>query len=55
MTPEWLKTHTPDNATVYLCGSMAFMDSMAGLFESFERPQQSVRFEPFGPKMSVAV
>lgn len=55
ITQEWLKENTPENATVYLCGSMAFMDSMAGIFESFARPQQTVCFEPFGPKMSVAV
>lgn len=53
MTPEWLKANTPDNAAVYICGSTGFMDSMAGVFESFGRPEQTVNFEPFGPKMSV--
>lgn len=54
ITGDWLKENTPQNATVYLCGSVAFMEDMAGIFESFSRPQQTVCFEPFGPKMSMS-
>ncbi len=50
----WLNQHTPDNADVYLCGSIYFMESMAGALASLSRKEQNVYFEPFGPKMSMA-
>ena len=50
----WLNQHTPDNADVYLCGSIYFMESMSEALASLSRKEQNVYFEPFGPKMSVS-
>ncbi|MDO5638852.1 MAG: globin domain-containing protein [Neisseria sp.] len=49
----WLEAHTPADADVYLCGSIGFMESIAGELDSLARKEQNVYFEPFGPKMSV--
>ena len=49
----WLQANTPANADVYLCGSIHFMENLCGLFESLQRKEQKIYFEPFGPKMSM--
>lgn len=53
ITAEYLAEHLPENADIYLCGSVRFMESVIGLLEGLNRPQQTIHFEPFGPKMSL--
>lgn len=49
-----LKT-LPNPADVYVCGSMAFMDSMIETLIALEHSGDNLHYEPFGPKMSLIV
>lgn len=49
---NWLKG-LPMPADVYVCGSMAFMDSMIDGLIALDHGVDSVHYEPFGPKMSL--
>lgn len=49
-----LKT-LPNPADVYVCGSMAFMDSMIGTLIALEHSGDNIHYEPFGPKMSLVL
>ncbi|PNK60081.1 globin domain-containing protein [Psychrobacter sp. FDAARGOS_221] len=49
----WLKT-LPNPADVYVCGSMAFMDSMIDGLMTLEHSGDNLHYEPFGPKMSLS-
>lgn len=48
----WLKA-LPKPADVYVCGSMAFMDSMIDGLLALKHGEDTVHYEPFGPKMSL--
>lgn len=48
----WLKS-LPNPADVYVCGSMAFMDSMIDGLTALEHSGDMIHYEPFGPKMSL--
>ena len=48
----WLK-ELPKPADVYVCGSMAFMDSMIDGLLALKHGEDTVHYEPFGPKMSL--
>ncbi|MDO5769201.1 MAG: globin domain-containing protein [Psychrobacter sp.] len=48
----WLAT-LPVPADVYVCGSMGFMDSMIDGLLALKHGEDSVHYEPFGPKMSL--
>lgn len=45
----------PNPADVYVCGSMAFMDSMINGLIALEHSGDSIHYEPFGPKMSLVI
>lgn len=53
ITADYLAQYLPENADIYLCGSVRFMESMIDLLQALNRPQQTIHFEPFGPKMSL--
>lgn len=44
----------PKPADVYICGSMRFMETMVAHLTLLEHQQDSVHYEPFGPKMSLS-
>lgn len=50
----WLKT-LPNPADIYVCGSMAFMDSMIEGLVALKHSGDNIHYEPFGPKMSLSV
>lgn len=52
LNESWLNT-LPNPADVYVCGSMAFMDSMIDGLISLEHSGDNIHYEPFGPKMSL--
>ncbi|MGM8909909.1 globin domain-containing protein [Psychrobacter sp. 1U1] len=43
----------PKPADIYVCGSMPFMESMIDGLMKLEHGVDNVRYEPFGPKMSL--
>lgn len=45
----------PKPADIYLCGSMAFMESMKQGLLLLQHHNENVHYEPFGPKMSLQV
>ena len=50
----WLAS-LPNPADVYVCGSMPFMESIIDGLHVLEHSKDSLHYEPFGPKMSLAV
>ena len=52
---ETLLATLPKPADIYICGSMPFMESMIGGLTTLEHSLDSVHYEPFGPKMSLAI
>lgn len=48
----WL-AKLPKPADIYVCGSMSFMESMIDGLMALDHGVDSVRYEPFGPKMSL--
>ncbi len=53
LNEEWLKT-LPNPADIYVCGSMAFMDSMIDGLMALDHSGDNIHYEPFGPKMSLS-
>lgn len=49
---NWLAT-LPVPADVYVCGSMPFMESIIGQLLLLDHGDDTVHYEPFGPKMSL--
>lgn len=54
LNEKFLKT-LPNPADIYVCGSMAFMDSMIGELIALEHSGDNIHYEPFGPKMSLVL
>ena len=54
LTTAWLE-NLPNPADVYVCGSMNFMEQMIAGLLSLKHHNDSVHYEPFGPKMSLPV
>ena len=51
---SWLAS-LPVPADIYVCGSMPFMESMIDGLVRLDHGVDSVHYEPFGPKMSLAL
>ena len=49
---DYLKKHVPSSADIYICGPIEFMQSMIRYFKILEHKDDSIHYEPFGPKMS---
>ncbi|CCK67843.1 flavohemoglobin KNAG_0A01540 [Huiozyma naganishii CBS 8797] len=52
INPTFLKTNVPSHADVYICGSLEFMSSMIENLKTLEHKDDTIHYEPFGPKMS---
>ncbi|HDR1022543.1 TPA: NO-inducible flavohemoprotein [Pasteurella multocida] len=50
---DFIAKHVPQNANVYVCGSINFMEGIIDLLKQQGWNESDIRFEPFGPKMSV--
>lgn len=50
---QFIQQHLPQGASVYLCGSVQFMEAMLSELKASGWQEQEIRFEPFGPKMSI--
>lgn len=49
---KFLREHVPSHADVYICGSIDFMQSMVDHFSTLNHNNDSIHYEPFGPKMA---
>ncbi|QGM81091.1 NO-inducible flavohemoprotein [Otariodibacter oris] len=49
----FIKQHIPQDAEIYLCGSISFMEGMLKLLTENGWEENNIHFEPFGPKMSI--
>lgn len=49
---EFLRENVPGHADLYICGSLGFMQSMIKHFEDLQHQDDTIHYEPFGPKMA---
>ncbi|HDR0642163.1 TPA: NO-inducible flavohemoprotein [Pasteurella multocida] len=49
----FITQHLPKEASIYVCGSIGFMEGIIALLKQQGWSESDLRFEPFGPKMSV--
>lgn len=49
---QFLDSRVPGNGDVYICGSLQFMQAMVGHLNTLKHKNDSVHYEPFGPKMA---
>lgn len=49
---DFLKTNVPSHSDVYICGSLPFMQSMIDNLKVLEHMNDTIHYEPFGPKMT---
>ncbi|QLB20227.1 flavohemoprotein [Vespertiliibacter pulmonis] len=50
---SFIKQHLPQNADIYLCGSINFMETIIEKLKENGWTENQIHFEPFGPKMSI--
>ncbi|MFP4794768.1 NO-inducible flavohemoprotein [Pasteurella multocida] len=50
---DFITKHIPKEASIYVCGSIGFMEGIIELLKQQGWSENAIRFEPFGPKMSI--
>lgn len=49
---NYLQDALPAHADVYICGSVEFMSGMLEILKKLEHKEDTIHYEPFGPKMA---